>query len=1304
MRMKCKDLDSLLGPHVFGELERDQAAQVEAHLTVCPRCREEFAGMRHAVDVLKTEFSDEEAPVLSDERRRALAGLRSTAPEPRRGASPALFLLRFHRHPAAKACVQVAAVLVGLGIISIFLIPGLLSPRFDARSGSVSEKCANQTLDLTDGPHPDALPGAGGDSYSRSALKYEEIEEEPAMEDTERDAKARFVYDDDDREARRREGYAESLFDGGRPGNVSGRTTSEEDMRRKAEPGLTFTPAVPDIPTDPDPAMPGPAPRRSQPDRPATSKPKPSPTPPRPAEEPPPADEVVLDFEKTKEANGSDASHRDTDGDGLGHGYGLDVAGVAPQKTVDKEYWSGVAGQQYHKGFSGDGSLSTAVHDVGTGTVQTELRGHGDEARRGGTSGLLRPETEAEAGQRGLGPTTVLVPSPPRVSGRPGTVEGRSGEIGDVGGRLDETAGKSTGEAIEDTNFFATTLDKASPGTAPVPEPGLPSRETLGEWPQAKQSPKGAEDASPRQDVLNLNQLEQNRKEGLDRLAELERFVAEDLRTDDDFEGGVEEGSIALRSDAPALLDSVGPALISQAGASDAAAAVKLTDSDISRNRESKSAGGGFLIGWGKKRGEKRMPNATAALEAEWSYAEGDDGVTVHALSKSGKDTLLREEYKPASADELDQLAKNLLAETTSSEDPAEAGENSEQETQLRDGGDGTDPAARVTSRLTEPADGPEDEDRQVATAVTAGRSLEDKLDTIILSRLECEEATITDVAQYLRDKSRELDPEGKGVSIVLRNVPENEAAGVTAEAAANQWDGKVTIAATDVPVGEAIRYMCESAGYEYRVVGDQIVIKGKPSLTEETTEDGWEAPQEARFKLVPVNPFILSERDRFSTFSLDTDTASYALAGHYIRHGQLPPAGAIRMEEFVNAFDYNYVRGDGVFNVFAEGADSPFGKDLKLVKIGVQGRIVGREGRKPAHFVFLIDTSGSMARSDRMPLVLYAMELLLDQLGERDRISMVTYGAKPRLVLDYAPSGQTGEIVKTLSSIQCGGSTNLFSGVKLAYQIAARRYQAGAINRIILLSDGATNVGPVNAEELLDQVSEFRRQGINFFSIGFGMGNYNDEILEALANKGDGNYLFVASRAEARRALVEQMSATVQYIAKDAKIQVEFNPRRVRRYRLIGYENRDIADKDFRNDAIDAGEVGSGQSATALYEVELLPDTDTEVRPDLGTVYVRYRDLATDSVEEISIRLDDDILRQRKPEDSPRFYLAACVAEFAELLRQSEHARDGSYADVRFLLEKVAAKLPLDGQVRQLLVLVRKAQSLAGDQRLSQP
>jgi Ca-activated chloride channel family protein len=239
-------------------------------------------------------------------------------------------------------------------------------------------------------------------------------------------------------------------------------------------------------------------------------------------------------------------------------------------------------------------------------------------------------------------------------------------------------------------------------------------------------------------------------------------------------------------------------------------------------------------------------------------------------------------------------------------------------------------------------------------------------------------------------------------------------------------------------------------------------------------------------------------------------------------------------------------------------------------------------------------------------------------------------------------------------------------------------------------------NVGLTEAEDMLKKVEMYKKHGITFTGVGFGMGTYNDELLEKLANKGDGSYVFCDSRKEARRIFIDEMAATLQTIAKDVKIQVEFNPHRVRRYRLVGYENRDIADKDFRNDAIDAGEVGSGQSATALYELELFGAQFNPVSSEhLGKVHVRYRDADTGKIEEISQRLDNGLIRKRTPETSPRFYLAACAAEFAEILRASEHAKDGSIADVRYLLEKTAAQLTLDTQVQELLHLVRRARGL---------
>jgi len=450
-------------------------------------------------------------------------------------------------------------------------------------------------------------------------------------------------------------------------------------------------------------------------------------------------------------------------------------------------------------------------------------------------------------------------------------------------------------------------------------------------------------------------------------------------------------------------------------------------------------------------------------------------------------------------------------------------------------------------------------------------------------------------------------------------------------------------------------------------------------------------------FKLVPVNPWVMAAADRFSTFGLDVDVASYAIARNYIRSGYLPPPGSVRMEEFVNAFDYNYPQQtQNIFTIHAEAADAPFGRKLKLLKIGVRGKVLGREARKRAHLVFVIDASGSMARPDRMPLVQYALKTLTSQLAAQDRVSLITYGTHARLVLEAVPAEKKDSILEAIDAVRCGGSTNLIEGLKLGYSMAEKAYRTGEINRVILCSDGVANVGATEAGEMLQNVELFRNHGITFTAAGFGAGAYNDVLMEQLANKGDGNYVFVDSQAEARRVFVEEMAATLQTIAKDVKIQVAFNPTRVRRYRLIGFENRDIADQDFRNDAIDAAEVGSGQSSTALYELELLPLGRIAGRaPDLGTVFVRYRNLETDKVEEISHRLAESIIRKRTPQTSPRFYLAACAAEFAEILRESEHAKDGSLDELRRVMEEVAAELPLDARAQELLWLVKKAKGL---------
>ncbi len=481
------------------------------------------------------------------------------------------------------------------------------------------------------------------------------------------------------------------------------------------------------------------------------------------------------------------------------------------------------------------------------------------------------------------------------------------------------------------------------------------------------------------------------------------------------------------------------------------------------------------------------------------------------------------------------------------------------------------------------------------------------------------------------------------------------------------------------------------------------IDIPPGQSTTESTStfigEDEPDLPPASRFKLIPVNPWVMAERDSLSTFALDVDTASYALCRRYIRGGFLPPAGAVRMEEFINYFNYHYPqRTNPTFKVHAEAAPSPFAREdqnLTLLKIGVKARTIGRDQRKASNLILVVDASASMGQPDRLPLVQQALYMLVSRLADVDRVSLITCAGEARLHLETVPARERDKIRQAIYAIQPSGPTNLLAGLKLGYATARRSFAPKQINHVVLCSDGVANVGQTEAEAVLEEVAADRKQGITITCVGVGYGSYNDVFLEALANRGDGSYVFLDSPRQAQRVFVRQLAATLQTVAKDARIQVDFNPQRVRRYRLIGYENRDIEDKRFRDDTIDAGEVGSGQCSTALYELELVGQSSADEQGDLGTVFVRYRNVETGQIEEISSRLSSAIVRRRTVESDPRFFLAAGAARFAEILRQSEHARDGSLTDVLRVVEQVSLSLGLDRDVRELAELIRKAEHL---------
>ncbi|MEI6219170.1 MAG: von Willebrand factor type A domain-containing protein, partial [bacterium] len=323
--------------------------------------------------------------------------------------------------------------------------------------------------------------------------------------------------------------------------------------------------------------------------------------------------------------------------------------------------------------------------------------------------------------------------------------------------------------------------------------------------------------------------------------------------------------------------------------------------------------------------------------------------------------------------------------------------------------------------------------------------------------------------------------------------------------------------------------------------------------------------PKGPVFKAVGLNPFVNVNENAFSTFSMDVDTASYTLARNYMLKGFLPPAESVRTEDFINFFDYAYKPPtDKLFAIYTDCAPTPFQRGLHLLKIGVEGKRLAHDEKRHAVLTFVIDTSGSMSEPDRLGLIQKSLRLLIDQLDPADSVAIVQYDSHARLVLDRTMIKDKKAILAALDSLQTSGSTNLEEGMREAYKLAARRFVPGAANRILLLSDGAANIGSTSAADILAQVESSRKQGIYCSVFGFGIGTYNDDMLKTLASKGDGTYAFIDSMDEAKRVFVEQLAGTLNVIAADAKIQIEFNPDRVKRYRQIGYEERQLKKEQF--------------------------------------------------------------------------------------------------------------------------------------------
>ncbi|MDA0806469.1 MAG: VWA domain-containing protein [Planctomycetota bacterium] len=455
----------------------------------------------------------------------------------------------------------------------------------------------------------------------------------------------------------------------------------------------------------------------------------------------------------------------------------------------------------------------------------------------------------------------------------------------------------------------------------------------------------------------------------------------------------------------------------------------------------------------------------------------------------------------------------------------------------------------------------------------------------------------------------------------------------------------------------------------------DEALANEESPQSVENTED---------YELVVENKFRSPLKYPLSTFSIDVDTASYSNVRRFLNDNVLPPPAAVRIEELINYFKYDYSQpvGEHPFSVNLEIARCPWHGEHWLARVGLKGLEIDREQKPAANLVFLLDVSGSMNSPDKLPLVKSAMRMLLDQLDEDDRVAIAVYAGASGLVLPPTSASDRGTILTALERLNAGGSTNGGQGIQLAYQVAAQNLIQDGVNRVILCTDGDFNVGITDRSELIDLIQAEAKRGVFLSVLGFGTGNLKDATMEQLADKGNGNYGYIDSLQEARKLLVEDALGTLVTIAKDVKIQIDFNPQHVQAYRLIGYENRMLQDEDFRDDRKDAGEIGAGHTVTALYEIipagvdssamVVEPSKYQEVvtesagpSDEVMTVRLRYKHPEGDEGIEFHVPVGVPAEDSRGSED---FQFAASVAGFGMLLRDSQYSGDATFELVETL------------------------------------
>ena len=474
--------------------------------------------------------------------------------------------------------------------------------------------------------------------------------------------------------------------------------------------------------------------------------------------------------------------------------------------------------------------------------------------------------------------------------------------------------------------------------------------------------------------------------------------------------------------------------------------------------------------------------------------------------------------------------------------------------------------------------------------------------------------------------------------------------------------------------IDATVQRRLKALGYTEGPKAADVAATGtKGVLAEKAKERGWDGEG---YKDYGINPLTLVQDDRFSTFAADVDTASYSLARGKLNKGYLPVAAGVRVEEFVNSLDYGYEppeagsNDDAPFAVHMEAAPSPWDGGKHILRIGVKGQ-EPKVDRKPVHLTFLVDTSGSMTGPDKLDMVKYSLHYVVDHLSPGDTVAIATYAGSTAVLLEATDISEKAAAHRVIDRLGAGGGTAMNSGMQAAYDLALDSYAPDTENRVVVMSDGDANIGPSSFDTILAGIEGYAGQGITLSTIGFGMGDYQDVMMEQLANQGDGNYFYIDDYGEAEEVFGERLSGNMVTIARDVKLQVEFNPDAVYAYRLIGYENRDIADHDFRNDKVDAGEIGAGHTVTALYEVSLKKDARSQ---ELATVRVRAKKPGPESpAKEWATVFQGANLHSEAAEASRDFRLAVAAAAFAELLRGSPYVSELSYFDVEQLARRAA-------------------------------